>query len=331
MDGVSLGGFDAAKRSMQFRAIVGIIKTAGKHFFEDEAVMRAAALAFYSVLSLSPLLVILVSVSGFLGEQAQAALIGKVEETIGLEAGEAIKSIVTYASGNRTAGIISTAVGSFALFFWTTVFFTQFQVSLNRIWGVCPRPGYATWFLLRKRLLSLGMVAVVGVILLASVILTTVLTVLFPGGMNMWVIGNFVVMMVPFTLLFALIFKFLPDVKIAWGDVWVGGLVTATLVAMGRLVIGRYLAYKGIGSAYGAASSLVFLLVWVYYVSMVVLFGAELTRAYALRSGSKVVPLHHAGWISDVKSQKEPPARAEGRAPAKVGPDKTSPELIPPG
>jgi len=286
---------------MRLKVIADIVKTAGKNFFEDDAIMRAAALAFYSVLSLAPLLVIFVSVTGFLGEDAQAGLIETVETLTGPEAGEAIRSVVTYASENRTAGVISTVISAFTSVFWTTVVFTQLQVSLNRMWGVRAKPGHAAWFVLRKRILSLAIVAIIGLLLLASVILTAALTVIFPGRVNIWAIGNVVVPLLLFTLLFAMIFKLLPDVRIAWRDVWFGAIITAILFAVGKLIIGRYLAYKGTGSAYGAAGSLVVFLVWVYYVSVVALFGGELTRAHALQSGSTVVPLGHARWIREVK------------------------------
>jgi len=296
---------------MRLEGTVHIIKTAGKKFYEDDAFMRAAALAFYSVLSLAPLLVIFVSVTGFLGEDAQANFIKNVQTLIGPETSEAIKSVVAYASENRTAGVISAAISAFTSVFWTTVVFAQLQLSLNRMWGIRARPGRATWFLLRKRLLSLAVVATIGLLLLASVILTAVLTMIFPGTVNIWVVGNLVVPI----LLFTVLFKVLPDVRIAWKDVWAGALVTAILLAIGKLLLGKYLVYRGIGSAYGAAGSLVVFLVWVYYVSLVALFGGQLTRAYAIQSGSTVVPLRHARWAGNPVPEDGIPGSRSGDSP----------------
>jgi len=259
--------------------------------------MRAAALGFYSVLSLAPLLVIFVSVTGFLGEGAQAGLIQQVEAIVGPEAGQPVRSLIAYTSENKSAGVISTVIGGVTSLLWTTAVFAHLQTSMNRVWGVRAKPGYGTWFLLRKRLLSLAMVAGIGLLLLASVALTTALTVIFPGRFNIWVVPNVIVPLLLFTLLFAAIFKFLPDLRIAWRDVRIGGFLTAILFGIGKLIVGKYLAYRGISSAYGAAGSLVVFLLWVYYVSLLVLFGAVLTRAYALHSGSPIVPLRHADWV----------------------------------
>ncbi len=282
---------------MRLKAIRDIVKTAGKGFFENHAMMRAAALGFYSVLALAPLLVIFVSVTGFLGEDAQTGLIQQVETLVGPEASQFVRSLISYTSENRTAGATSTAIGAVTSLFWTTAVFAHLQASMNRVWGVRAKLGHGAWFLLRKRILSLAMVAGIGLLLLASVALTTAWTVIFPGRFNIWVVDNVAVPLLLFTPLFAAIFKLLPDVRIAWRDVRVGGFLTAVLFGIGKLIIGKYLAYRGIGSAYGAAGSLVVFLLWVYYVSLLVLFGAHFTRACVLHFGSCVVPLQHARWV----------------------------------
>jgi membrane protein len=289
---------------MRLKAIADIVKTAGKGFFENDAMMRAAALGFYSMMALAPLLVIFVSVTGFLGENAQTGLIQQVETLIGLEASQFVGSLISYTSENRTAGVTSTLIGALTSLFWTTAVFAHLQTSMNRVWGVRAKLGYGAWFLLRKRILSLAMVAGIGLLLLASVALTTAWSVIFPGRFNIWVVDNVAVPLLLFTPLFAAIFKLLPDVRIAWRDVRIGGFLTAVLFGIGKLVIGKYLAHRGIGSAYGAAGSLVVFLLWVYYVSLLVLFGAHFTRAYVLHFGSQVVPVGHARWVGTPMSRK---------------------------
>lgn len=274
-------------------------------FMQDDATTLAAALAFYSALSMAPLLVLLIWAAGFMGEQMQAGLIHELVKLIGEEGGQAIGVIVDNAQQHpdlrSVAGLISIGV----LVFSATSVFGQLQHSLNVIWDTQIKPGRGFRQWVRKRLLSLGLVATVGFLLLISLALSAGLSFTiafindllpdsFQGRAYLWQVLNIFASLIIFTLLFAVIFKFLPDVYIAWKHVWGGALFTSLLFGLGKMLIAIYLGRSTIASAYGAAGSLVVLLVWVYYSSAILFFGAELTQVYAQMSGAEIIPEAHA-------------------------------------
>jgi membrane protein len=187
--------------------------------------------------------------------------------------------------------------------------FVQLQDALNTIWEVKPKPGRGVWGFIRHRILSLAMVLVIGFLLLVSLLLSAGLAAagrwmsgLMPGGEGLWHVINAGVSFVVIALLFTLMFKYLPDVKIAWSDVWIGGTITALLFTIGKFALGMYLGRSSVASAYGAAGSLVILLLWVYYSAQIFLFGAEFTQVYANRFGRKLEPAENAMWAAGPKA-----------------------------
>jgi len=275
-----------------------VLKTAAQEWMKDKVPQLGAALAFYSVLSLAPLLVIAIAVAGMVfGEEAASGqLDAQIQELVGKEGGEAVKEMLANAQ-KPAAGSIAGIVGLVTLLVAASGVFGQLQDSMNTIWEVEPKPGRGIWGFLKDRFLSLSMVFGIGFLLLVSLILSSVLSALgsYFGGLlpipaallqGVELVVSFTVV----TLLFAMIYNFLPDVEIAWGDVWVGSVITALLFAVGKFAIGLYLGRSSFGSAYGAAGSLVVLLVWIYYSSQILFFGAEFTKAYANQKGSRIRP-----------------------------------------
>lgn len=273
-------------------------KRAFGRFGEDDAMVYAAAVAYYSALSLAPLLLLLLWVAGLLGPDAQQALVAQVRDVVGGEAGRMVESIVTSASDHPSAGTWSGIVGIAALLLSATGVFVQLQKAMNRVWGVRVKKGAGLSDLLRKRVLSLGLILAMGfllaVSLAASAAVSFLASRLLPGTPFLWQILSFALSVAIFALLFAAMFRYLPDVKVAWRDVRIGAVVTAMLFALGKLAIGLYLGHGGVGSAYGAAGSLLVLLVWVYFSTTLFFLGAEWTRSWAAVHGRELVPDRHA-------------------------------------
>ncbi len=271
-----------------------MLKTAVADFSGDDAMSLAAALAFYAALSMAPLLLIFLAVSSLLGPDIQKQMIQQMQSVVGERAGSVIGEIVQRGGQQRSAGWISAIVGFVALLFSATGAFGQMQHSLNRIWDVQPKSTGA-WLWLRKRLLSLLMILAIGLVLLVSLGLSAALNLVFAGTPNyLWQIVNAAGMLVICTLLFAWIYKVLPDVEISWKDVWVGALITGVLFEVGRFLIGLYLGRSTVASPYGAAGSLVLILLWIYYASVIFFFGAELTQTWATFHGRRLQPQEYA-------------------------------------
>lgn len=296
-----------------------MVSEAGSDWVEDKAAVQGAALAFYSVLSLAPLLVLSLAIAAtvFEADTARDQMVTQVEGLIGEDGGEAVDSMLENAQ-QPEEGTLAAVFGIITLLFGASGVFGQLQDSLNTIWEVKPKPGGGLWALLRSRFLSFGMVLATGFLLLVSLVFSAALAGLgtnlqgtFPALEAVWHIINFVITFLVVTLLFALIYKFVPDAKIAWNDVWVGALITALLFSVGKILIGMYLGKSSIGSAYGAAGSLVVMIVWIYYSAQILFFGAELTQVYAKRFGSRIMPKEGAEPVTQE-------ARAQqGLAPAR--------------
>jgi len=263
---------------------------------DDRAPTLAAALALYTILSLAPLLVIAVAVAGLLfgNDAARGELTRQFDTLVGTNGSAAVQAILANA-GTKSDGITATIIGVIVLFFGASGVFIELHDSLNAIWGVKPKPGTGLVALVRQRLVSFAMVLGVGFLLLVSLVFSAVLSALgdyfqtrLPGGVALWSATNFVIALAVTTGSFALIYKLVPDAKVAWNDVWVGAVITATLFAIGKTLIGLYLSRAAVGSAYGAAGSLIVLVVWVYYSSQILLLGAEFTRTYAELHGSRI-------------------------------------------
>lgn len=266
---------------------------------EKNAFQLSGALAFYTVLSLAPLLLVVVSVSGiFFGEEAvRGELSTRIQQYVGPEAADLVEGAVRQ-SRIEEAGLLPTILGLAATLFGATTVFAQLQTGLNLMWGLEPKPsqGIVKSFF-TDRALSLATVLLIGLLLLATVLLTTVLSAMlqFAGG---WVplppgtavLVNLLVSALLATALFATLFRVLPDADLDWPDMWRGAGITAVLFVAGQYLISLYLTRAAPGSAYGAAGSLVLILVWVYYSSLILFFGAAFTRVSLRRRGGRVEP-----------------------------------------
>jgi membrane protein len=287
-----------------FGKVFGPLKQTFQEWLEDKAPQLGAALAYYTVFSLAPLILVLLAVVGIIFRNDPAGAWDKITQQMSYfldaSAVQVVQNIAQQASqpGKST---IATIIGVALALFGASGVFGQLQDALNTIWGVKAKPGSGIWAFLRSRFLSFAMVGGVCFLLLVSLTLESLLKAfshyvqsVLPGGivvaMSIYFIFDFAVIV----LLFAMIFKFLPDAKIQWRDVWIGAVMTAILFGIGKWVLSLYLGSGAAGSAYGPASSLITLLVWVYYSSQILLFGAEFTQVYAARAGRAFKPTEYA-------------------------------------
>lgn len=267
----------------------------------DNIPILSAALAFYTGLSLAPLIVLVLWFGAMLGPDAQVAIQEEIQELIGPEGGRAIEMIAQNAAERPRLGNLAGLASLFVVLYAATRVFNHIQHSLNRIWGVHADPRRKLWGWLRKRLLSVAMIATIGLLLLFSLVLSAGLAFLsssarssFPEAAWLWNLSSTFASLIVFTLIFGSIFHLLPDVKVSWKDVWFGAAITAVLFVAGKFLIGLYLGRSTLSSAYGAAGALIVLLLWVYYSSLTMFFGAEITHAWAARRGVKVEAEEHA-------------------------------------
>lgn len=264
------------------------------NFNRHDVVTLSAALAFYTALSLAPLLLITLSVVGVLGKKSQTQLLEQIRNVLGEQASTAITAIINSAQQRPHLGSIAGIVGILILLFSASSVFAQLQFSLNTILDSKAQKSSGLWGLIRRRLLSIGMVISFGFLALVSLVASTVLSYILTNEGQMWQFLNILVTLLVFSATFALIFKFVPDAKISWKDSFYGGITTAILFVLGKSLIGIYLGHSAIGSAYGAAGSLIVLLAWVYYSAVIVFTGAEITNVVATR---------HKGSLSASSSQ----------------------------
>lgn len=294
-----------------------VVKDAGSQWVEDKAARLGAALAYYSIFSIAPLLVIAIAVAGFVfgPEAARGEVSRQVGQMVGEKGGEAIESMVE-AANKPGAGTVATVLGVVMLLVGAAGLFGQLQDALNTIWEVRPKPGRGVWGFVRDRFLSLSMVLGVAFLLLVSLIISAALAAVggLLGDLQTSVVGQVIttaIDLLVISVMFALIYRFLPDAEIAWRDVWFGAGVTAALFVVGKVLIGVYLGRAGVASAFGAAGSLAVLLVWLYYAAQIFLFGAELTKAYADRMGSRIKPKPHAEPVTaEARAQEGLPSGA---------------------
>lgn len=283
------------------------LKNAVKGFSKDEVIVMAAALAFFGMLSLAPILILLVTVGGLIGQDVQQDVISRAESAMGPEAGGALDKMISQAQGKRVAMTFSAIAGIVTTLFAATAVMANLQKFLNNIYGVRQKKGFLfNW--LYKRFASLLMLIGIGIILIASVVLSSLIGQLIPQGGWVVQVVNLIVNLLVFTLIFMVMFTVLPDVDISWKSTFVGGFLTAILFVAGQFGISRYLATKGGSSVFGAAGFLVILLLWLYYTGIIVLFGAELTRAYLVCFGKHVEPNKFAEWDTGREElEKTPP------------------------
>ncbi|HSL29066.1 MAG TPA: YihY/virulence factor BrkB family protein [Anaerolineales bacterium] len=282
--------------------MLSLVRDTFKEWREDGAPRLAAALAYYTTFSLAPILVLIIAIAGLVGgrDAAQTQTMAQVENLLGVEGREFVQEMIETASQPQT-GWAATLAGAVTLLFGALGVFGELQNSLNTIWEVKPKPAISFWDGMRRfvinRMLSFTMVLGIGFLLLASLVISAVVNALGEYIGARWPLAdfwlsliNFLVSFLVITLLFAMIFKFLPEIQIAWTDVWLGAAVTSLLFSLGKFLIGLYLGRSEVGTTFGAAGSLAILLIWIYYSAQILFFGAEFTQVYANRYGSKIVP-----------------------------------------
>jgi membrane protein len=306
---------------MKPKSLWKLLKTIFIKWLEDDPFQSAAALSYYTLFSLAPLLIISIAVAGFVfgREAAQNQIVSTIQGLIGQESAQAVQAMIQNASTRPKTGMISTLLGGVILLFGAGGVVGQLQTSLNTIWGVKTQSESGLRDFIRKRFISFAMVLGVGFLLLVSLAVSAFISGLtqFIGSLfeGVKLIAHLLDILISFgfiTLLFAMIYKFLPDVEIQWQDVWTGAALTSILFTIGKILIGLYLGSSGVTSIYGAAGSLITVLLWVYYSSLIFLFGAEFTEVYANTYGSGVVPTQNAQSIStasDHKTQTRPPEK----------------------
>jgi membrane protein len=273
------------------REVTELLRETFQEWSRDNCLRLGAALAYYTIFSIAPLLVIVIAIAAlaFGRQAAEGEIIQQVESVLGAPGAETLRGMIERAS-RPSAGILAAAGGLATMVIGASSVFAQLQSALNEIWNVPPRPRRGVLVMLKERLTSFSIILVIGFLLLVSLVLSAAVSALhayvgglFPGAALALELLNFAVSFGVVTLLFAMIFKILPDADIRWGDVWIGAAFTAFLFAVGKLAIGLYLGNTSAGSVYGAASSLVIILLWVYYSSQLLFFGAEFTQVYARR------------------------------------------------
>lgn len=287
-----------------FVGLFALLKESGQGWARDNASLLAAALTYYTIFALAPLLVIGVAVAGAVfGDAAvQGEIVAEIEDEVGAEAAVIIQNLISSARESEN-GTLATVVSSVLLFFGASGLFSQMQRTLNMIWGLSAAPQTGILNTVRKRALAFGMVLVVGLLMLLSFAMTTVITAV-GDQLSVWLPGigsllpqiNFLASLVILTVLFALLFKVLPDAQLTWKDVLLGAAVTTLLFMLGRYLISLYLTRGTSTSAYGAAGALVLILLFVYYSAQIFLFGAEFTQVYANKYGSRLKPAGNAVW-----------------------------------
>lgn len=282
-----------------------LFRDSARDWSEDDAATHAAALSFYTLFSISPLLVVVIAVAGFLYGQDTATResLDRLQSIMGPQAAEAVKTMLDHA-GSKGTGIAATALGLLGVLLGATGVFGHLQGALNRMWRVKPGPGRGIKGVLRDRLLSFSLVVFMGLLMIASLAATTAISAMgetlaaYLPFSSLALQGiNFAISLAATSVLFAVLFKFLPDGKVRWRDLAVGAFATALLFSIGRFLIGLYLARGSVSSPYGAAGSLVVLMLWIYYSSQVLFFGAEFTRVFSERFGKGVEPRRGAKRI----------------------------------
>jgi membrane protein len=309
--------------SIKPRELWHLLKEAASDWSHDRAPRLGAALAYYTVFSLVPLLIIIIAIIGmvFGQEAAQSAIMQQIADLVGEQSASAIKDMIQRAD-EPSSGVLSTIIAIGTLLVGASVFFGELQDALNTVWGLEPKEGLGIWGFIRSRFFSFLTILGTAFLLLVSLVLSTALSTLGKWFGDLLPAPEFVLQTINVLLsfavitgLFAMIFKVLPDARIAWRDVWVGAALTSALFTIGKFAIGLYLGKSDVGSAYGAAGSLVIVLVWVYYSAQILLYGAEFTQVYANRRGERIVPTPSAKAADQKKAT--PPEQVDGAKAAK--------------
>jgi len=307
------------------KKLFNLLKATFKEWKEDKASRLAAALSYYTIFSLAPLLLVAITIVGFVMDPGdiEGELYAQIEDLIGMEGADMVRTMVDNAAASESKGLAA-VVSIVTLLIGATGVFMALKDSLNTIWDVRPAPGRGIKGMLKDRALAFSLIPGIGFLLLVSLIADTVLSVIsryasdvFPS--ELWLIAvrilSLVISFGVVTLLFAVIYKVLPDAKIEWRDVWVGAAVTALLFTIGRFAIGLYIGNSGTASAYGAAGALIVILLWIYYAAQILFFGAEFTQVYARRFGTQIEPEAGAVRLTDEQRAAQGLAPRERRQP----------------
>lgn len=331
------------------KKMMSLVKETFKEFGEDKVTRLAAALSYYAIFSLAPLLVIVIAIAGFVWGQAaaQGALTSQIQGLVGQSGAQQVQTMIqnAYKPG---AGIIATIISVIVLIFGATGVFTALQDSFNTIWEVQPKPGRGVRNMIADRFLSFAMILAIGFLLLVSLVISAVLSVLgkfmagaLPFSSIIMQVINIAVSFLVITLLFTLMFKYLPDAKVRWRDTIIGAVVTALLFTIGKQLIGLYLGRATSTGVFGAAGSLIVLLLWIYYSGIILFLGAEFTQVYAQKYGVGVQPKANAVRVTEetraqqglsrraeAQGQQQPASQRRGAQPA--GPVATAvPSAVP--
>lgn len=283
---------------MHWRLYIDLLKQSASAWVADNAPSMGAALAFYSAFSLAPLLIIVIAIASaaYGQDAARGAIVAQLTAVVGASAAQAIQALLKGAQ-ETTTGVVATTVGAITVLVGATTVLVELQDDLDRIWKAPPRKGSGLLTILRARVLSLGMILAIGFLLLVSLVLAGVVAAagkywatMFPGAAVFLQVANFFLSLAVNTVLIAMLYKWLPNVLIAWRDVWIGAFTTAVLFAIGQIAIGVYLGRSAIASAYGAAGALVVLLLWLYYSAQIFFLGAEFTHLYAKQRKGRPTP-----------------------------------------
>lgn len=312
-----------------FKQFIMLMRETIREWNDDGASAVAAALAYYTIFSLAPLLIIIALVVGaFLDQKTiEEDILGSVETTVGTDAAQTLRGLIS--TDNRTRSDVVGTIIWFGVMLWgASGIFSQLQKALNRIWEVKGRPGRSPLVFLKDRLLSFGIVVFTATMLLATMVINTGLTTLIAKNVELaqftWVVRPLQVMvsLSLATVMIATVFKILPDVDIRWKDVWVGAAFTAVLFIGGQFAVGLYIANANVGTVFGAAGSLTVILVWIYYSAQILLFGAEFTEVWARHHGVTIQPDSDAMWSNEDQAQLEI-ERAQARKMGKSQPSVT--------
>lgn len=311
------------------KSIWGLLKRTVAQWIEDQPFQLASSLSYYTLFSLAPLLIIVIAIAGlaFGREAAEHQIVGTIQGMVGHQSAQAIQGMIQNASSQPHTGVLSAVMGLGALILGAGGVVGQLQTALNTIWGVTPKSGQGVWGFVRQRFISFAMVLSIGFLLLVSLVISAVITSLtlfmgdFLGGVKILThVLDLFVSFILVTALFAMIYKFLPDVRIQWRDVWIGAALTSVLFTVGKFLIGLYLGQSGVSSTYGAAGSLITVLLWVYYSSLIFFLGAEFTQVYASQYGSGVTPTENAEPLGVNQKRETPPPerRSDERTGSRV-------------
>jgi membrane protein len=307
-------------KRLQWRTLLALAKDAFRGWKEDNCLSMGAALAFYSMLSLAPLLVLVVSIAGLVigRDEARELLLTQMSGLVGETGGQGIQTLLDSAS-SRKEGLLQGALSFGMLLIGATTVLGELQDDLNRIWKSTAKKASGIWGQLRKRLLSFGLIVALGFLMLVSLVVSAAISYIgsqWLGGSE--VAGQFLVLaasLLLMTAIFALTFKVLPNRKIPWSDVLLGAFATAVLFSIGKFLIGLYIGKSAVASDFGAAGTLVVVIVWVYYSSQIFFMGAQLTRAYSALHGSRRLEPANAEYGSDAAMVERAREIVKGRDP----------------